>query len=90
MQWSSPLESAGFNRFEASIDPSLAPAPTSMCNSSINKIISPSAFATSVKTDFSRSSNSPLNLAPAIREPRSKLTNLQVLKLSGTSPCTIL
>jgi len=32
---------AGFNIFEASIDPSAAPAPMSVCNSSIKRMIFP-------------------------------------------------
>ena len=34
---SSPRARAGFSMLEASIDPSAAPAPTSVCNSSINR-----------------------------------------------------
>ena len=68
---SSPLASAGFRMLAASIAPSLLPAPTSVCISSIKRIISPSAPVTSLTTDLSRSSNSPLYLAPAMSAPMS-------------------
>ena len=42
-QCSSPRASAGFSRLEASIAPSALPAPTSVCISSMNRMISPSA-----------------------------------------------
>ena len=42
-QWSSPRASAGLRRFEASIAPSVLPAPTSVCISSMNRMIWPSA-----------------------------------------------
>ena len=42
-QCSSPRASAGLSRLEASIAPSALPAPTSVCISSMNRMISPSA-----------------------------------------------
>ena len=87
---SSPRARAGFNRFEASMEPSEAPAPTNVCNSSINKIICPSDFCTSLMTAFNRSSNSPRNFAPATKAPKSRDNSLLSLRLSGTSPDTIL
>ena len=59
MQCSSPRASAGFSRLEASIAPSALPAPTRVCISSMNRMISPSAAVISDSTAFSRSSNSP-------------------------------
>ncbi len=85
----SPRASAGFRRFDASIDPSLAPAPTSVCSSSMNKITPPSLFCTASITAFSRSSNSPRNFAPATNAPRSRESKRFPLRLSGTSPETI-
>ena len=41
--WSSPRASIGLSRFEASIAPSAAPAPTTVCSSSMNRITRPSA-----------------------------------------------
>ena len=42
MQCSSPRASAGFSRLEASIAPSALPAPTSVCISSMNRMMPPS------------------------------------------------
>ena len=86
----SPLASIGFNKFPASIEPSVAPAPTTVCNSSINITISPFDSWTSFNTAFKRSSNSPLNFAPATNAPKSKDISLTSFKLSGTSPLIIL
>ena len=43
MQRSSPRASIGFSRLAASIAPSVAPAPTIVCSSSMNRMIWPSA-----------------------------------------------
>ena len=86
MARNSPRASAGFSMFEASIDPSAAPAPTSVCNSSINKMICPSACDISFSTAFSRSSNSPRNFAPATSAAKSSATSRFVFSTSGTSP----
>ena len=52
MQCSSPRASAGFSRLEASIAPSALPAPTSVCISSMNRMMPPSAAVTSLSTAF--------------------------------------
>ena len=88
-QCSSPRASAGFSMLEASIAPSALPAPTSVCISSMNRMISPSAAVISVSTAFSRSSNSPRNLAPAISAPRSSASSFLSFSASGTSPLTM-
>ena len=75
--------------FDASAAPSAAPAPTMVCNSSMNKMICPSASVTSFKKAFNRSSNSPRNLAPANIEPMSIETTRLPFIVSGTSPDTI-
>ena len=62
------------------------PAPISVCISSMNRMMSPSAPLTSSSTPFSRSSNSPRYLAPAIRLPMSSAISRRSLRLSGTSP----
>ena len=49
MQCSSPRASAGFSRFDASIAPSALPAPTSVCISSMNRMMPPSADVTSLQ-----------------------------------------
>ena len=65
MQCSSPRASIGLSMLPASIAPSAAPAPTTVCSSSMNSRIRPSAALTSWSTAFRRSSNSPRYLAPA-------------------------
>ena len=72
----------------ASMAPS-APAPTIMCISSINNIISPFESLISFRTFLRRSSNSPRYLAPAIRAPKSRDHILLPFKVLGTSPFTI-
>ena len=89
MQCRSPRASAGFKRFEASIAPSALPAPTSVCISSMNRITPPSAAVTSLSTPFSRSSNSPRYLAPAISVPMSSDISFLSRSDSGTSPLTM-
>ena len=62
----------GFKRLLASIDPPLvAPAPITVCISSINKTDF-SCFCKSFKTAFNLSSKSPLYLVPARSAPISK------------------
>ena len=56
---SSPRASIGLIMLPASIAPSAAPAPTIVCSSSTNVMISPAASVISLSTAFSRSSNSP-------------------------------
>ena len=90
IQWSSPLASIGFNILPASIAPSVFPAPTIVCSSSINRMIFPSLFFTSSRTAFSRSSNSPRYFAPATRAPISRENIVLSFSPSGTSPLTIL
>ena len=72
MARSSPRARAGFRILAASIAPSPPPAPTRVWISSIKRMILPSEEVTSFTTDLSRSSNSPLYFAPAIRAPISK------------------
>ena len=90
IQCNSPLASIGFKIFPASIAPSVFPAPTTRCSSSINNIILPSLFRTSCKTAFNLSSNSPLYLAPATNDPISNEKIVQSFNPSGTSPLRIL
>jgi len=89
IQCSSPRASIGLSIFEASIAPSAAPAPTSVCSSSIKRIMPPSELVTSFKTAFRRSSNSPRYLAPATSAPRSSVTTCLSASVLGTSPRTI-
>ena len=89
-QCSSPRASAGLSRFAASLPPSLAPAPTTVCNSSTKRMTSPAESATSLRTAFRRSSNSPRNLVPAINEPMSKAITRLFFSPCGISPSVIL
>ena len=89
MQCSSPRASIGFSRLPASIAPSAVPAPTTVCSSSMKRMISPSDDCTSLSTAFRRSSNSPRNLAPAISAPMSSETTRLSFRPSGTSPRTM-
>ena len=82
-QRSSPRASIGFSMFEASIEPSAAPAPTTVCSSSMNRMISPSDSCTSLSTAFRRSSNSPRYLAPAMSAPEVEGHQLLVLQRLG-------
>ena len=85
-QCNSPRAKAGLSMLPASIAPSALPAPTMVCNSSMNTMFWPSSWANSLSTDFRRSSNSPLNLAPANREAMSNDKTRFPLSESGTSP----
>ncbi len=87
-QCSSPRARAGFSMLPASMAPSLLPAPTMVCSSSIKRITLPSSLANSLSTDFNRSSNSPRYLAPANREPMSRDSTRLFFSPSGTSPLT--
>ena len=89
MALSSPLANAGFKILAASIAPSPPPAPTRVCISSIKSTISPSLPVTSLTTALSRSSNSPLYLAPAMSAPMSNEKMSLDLRFSGTSPLMI-
>ena len=74
---SSPRASSGFSMLPASIAPSpLAPAPTTVCSSSMKVMIWPSLPLISSSTAFSRSSNSPRYFAPATIAPRSRAMRL--------------
>ena len=68
---SSPRASIGLSMLPASIAPSAAPAPTTVCSSSMNVMTWPSVSLISLSTALSRSSNSPRYFAPATIAPRS-------------------
>ncbi|KAG0754128.1 hypothetical protein G6F22_021147 [Rhizopus arrhizus] len=57
-QCSSPRASAGFSMLPASIAPSALPAPTMVCSSSMNRMMSPRDLI-SLSTFLRRSSKSP-------------------------------
>ena len=89
IQCSSPLANIGLSIFPASRAPSVLPAPTMVCSSSIKRIICPSLFFTSSRTAFNRSSNSPRYLAPATSAPISRAKIFLSFNPCGTSPRTI-
>ncbi len=86
---SSPRASIGLSMLPASIAPSAAPAPMTVCSSSTNSRMRPSDALTSARTALSRSSNSPRYFAPATREPMSRLKIVRFRRPSGTSPRVI-
>ena len=86
---SSPRASIGLSMLPASMAPSAAPAPTTVCSSSTNSRIRPSAAFTSASTALSRSSNSPRYFAPATSAPMSREKIVLSRRPSGTSPRTI-
>ena len=88
MHWSSPRESAGLSIEEASIDPSAAPAPTSVWISSM-KITTFGVSVISFMIVLSRSSNWPRYLVPATRDPRSSCTMRLPSSVLGTCPATM-
>ena len=69
---SSPLASIGLRMLAASIAPSAAPAPTSVCSSSMNRMMSP-RWVISFITFLRRSSNSPRYFDPATSAARSSV-----------------
>ena len=88
MHCSSPRASGGFRMLAASIAPSAAPAPTSVCSSSMNRTAS-LVLRSSSMIFLSRSSNSPRYLVPATSEPMSSVRTRLLSSVSGTSPATI-
>ena len=86
---SSPRASIGLIMLPASIAPSAAPAPTMVWSSSTKVMTSPAASVISLRTAFSRSSNSPRYLAPASMLPMSSATRRLPFRPSGTSPAAI-
>ena len=85
----SPRANAGLRRLEASMLPPLvAPAPTMVWISSMNKMASSIAL-NSVMIPFRRFSKSPLYLVPETSAPISKANTLEFLIISGTSSSRI-
>src|ERR1039457_5113586 len=85
MHWISPRASAGLRMFAASIAPSAAPAPTSVCNSSMKRITSREARISS-RIFLRRSSNSPRYLVPATSAPMSSVSTRLPISDSGMLP----
>src|SRR6266700_1353143 len=87
MHCNSPRASAGLRMLAASTAPSAAPAPTSVCTSSM-KIIQSLLLRISSMIFFRRSSNSPRYFVPATSEPTSSVSKRLPARVSGTSPAT--
>ena len=86
---SSPRASIGLSMLPASIAESPpAPAPTTVCSSSMKVMTWPPASLISSSTALSRSSNSPRYFAPATIAARSSESTRRPLSESGTSPAT--
>ena len=84
---SSPRASIGLSMLPASIAESPpAPAPTTVCSSSMKVMTCPPASLISSSTDLSRSSNSPRYFAPATIAARSRLSTRRPLRRVGHVP----
>ena len=86
MHFTFPFDRSGFSMFDASMEPpDTAPAPTTVCISSMKRMTF-FIFWSSAMTFFIRSSKSPRNLVPAMREPMSREYIFASLRGRGTSP----
>ena len=85
----SPRARAGLSMLLAFIAPSPAPAPTTVCSSSMKTMSSSLCAVISSMTFFSRSSKSPRYRVPATRPARSSRTRRLSRSVSGTSPSTM-
>src|SRR5207244_1767147 len=81
---SSPRASAGLSMLDASTAPSAAPAPTSVCSSSMNRMMF-LFCAISLMTALSRSSNWPRYLVPAMTAAMSSESTM-ILQRVGALP----
>mmetsp|Transcript_1644 Transcript_1644/g.3723 ORF Transcript_1644/g.3723 Transcript_1644/m.3723 type:complete len:251 (-) Transcript_1644:665-1417(-) len=88
MHCSSPRARAGLRMLAASMAPSAAPAPMSVCTSSMKRIMSSSALTSSMSF-LRRSSNSPRYLVPATSSPMSSVIMRLPSRVSGTSPAAM-
>ena len=88
IHWISPLAKGGLNILEASREPDAPPAPTIVWISSIKMMTFGLAFSSS-RIALILSSNWPLYLVPATREPRSRVSTLLLSNVLETFLCTI-
>ncbi len=88
MHCNSPRDSAGLRILAASTAPSAAPAPTSVCTSSM-KMMQSWLERISSMIFLRRSSNSPRYFVPATSEPTSSVSRRLPASVSGTSPAMI-
>ncbi len=82
----SPRASSGLIIDERSSEPSAAPAPTSVCSSSMNRMTSRAARLTSSRMRLTRPSNSPRYFVPATSGPRESARTRLSRSAAGTSP----
>src|SRR5579885_1168559 len=85
IQRSSPRASAGLSMSAAPTAPSAAPAPTTVCNSSM-KTMTSFASRSSSRIDLIRCSNWPRNIAPATIPPIFNVTMRLPRSVAGTVP----
>ena len=88
IHWIAPEASGGFKIEEASIAPSAPPAPTTVCSSSMNRIILSDPVTWLIRF-FNRCSNSPRYFVPATIEAMSSSTISLERNRDGTSPLAI-
>ena len=89
MHCRSPRASSGLIIELKSSEPSAAPAPTSVCISSMKRMMSRALRRTSSKMRFTRPSNSPRYFVPATSGPRASATTRFPRSAAGTPPATI-
>src|SRR5580658_6295959 len=89
MHCRSPRASSGLIIEERSRAPSAAPAPTSVCNSSMKSTTSRALRLTSSRIRFTRPSNSPRYFVPATNGPRESASTRLLRNDVGTLPATM-
>ena len=72
--------------FDASIAPSAAPAPMTVCSSSMKRMMEFFARRISSMIFFRRCSNSPRYLVPATTAAKSRVITRLLSRISGMSP----
>ena len=89
MHWIAPDASGGLRIDDASIAPSAPPAPTTVCNSSMNRMMLSFSVTWLIKV-LSRCSNSPRYFVPATTDAMSSSRISFERRIAGTSPVAIL
>ena len=84
---SSPRASSGLRMLAASIAPSGAPAPSTVCSSSRNRMILPSDSMASSSASLKRFSNWPRNWAPAIMPRQVERDDPRLVRASRGPRC---
>ena len=87
MHCNSPRARAGLRMLAASTEEPADPAPTSMCTSSMNRMLS--LFLISAMTLLRRSSNCPRYIVPATNEPTSSCNTRLSSSGPGISPAAM-